>query len=209
MGLTLQPSSRLLVTITPSFARTLDNSQYVAASDAVGYEPTYGHRYLFAELDRKDLSMVTRMNLTFTPKLSLELYAQPLVSSGDYVTYKQLAEPQTYDFLAFQEGSVSGGGCQGGSTCVDDAGTRYVDFDQNGNADFSFLDRDFNLRSLNSTAVFRWEYRPGSTIFLVWQHRQADRVPVGDFDFGRDLGALFDAPPDDVLILKANVWLSL
>ena len=209
MGMTLQPSSRLLVTLTPSYAHTLDNSQYVTSTDALPYEPTYGRRYLFAELDRNDVSMVTRVNLTFTPKLSFELYAQPLVSSGDYVTYKQLAESQTYDFNEFEEGAVSGGGCLGGTTCVDEAGTRYVDFDQNGDADFSFEDRDFNLRSLNSTAVFRWEYRPGSTIFLVWQHRQLDSISNGDFDLGRDFGALFDAPSDDVLILKANVWLSL
>ena len=64
------------------------------------------------------------------------------------------------------------------------------------------------MRSLRSTAVLRWEYRPGSTLFFVWQHRQTDRVSLGDFDVGRDLGALFDAPSDDVLIVKANVWLS-
>ena len=209
MGMTLQPSSRLLITLTPRYDRTSSAAQYVTSTDAVSYEPTFGTRYLFADLERTDLSMVTRVNLTFTPKLSLEFYAQPLISSGNYVTYKQLAEPQTFEFEIFEEGVVAGDGCQGGTTCLDDTGTRYVDFDDDANADVTFTDRDFNLRSLTSTAVLRWEYRPGSTFFLVWQHRQVERASVGDFDIGRDFNRMFGAPSDDVIIFKANIWLSL
>jgi hypothetical protein len=84
-----------------------------------------------------------------------------------------------------------------------------VDFDRDGAADFDFGERDFNVRSLIGNAVLRWEYRPGSTIFFVWQRRQADRALLGDFDFGRDAGALFDAPADDRFIVKVNYWLGM
>jgi hypothetical protein len=90
-----------------------------------------------------------------------------------------------------------------------DEGVRYVDFDGNGSADQAFVDRDFNLRSLRATAVLRWEYRPGSTVFLVWQRSQADRASVGDFDFGRDADALFGAPADNRFIVKVNYWFGL
>ena len=208
LAATLQPSARLLVTLTPSFNRTTRGAQYVTATDAVAYQPTFGTRYIFADLKRRDVSMVTRVNLTFTPKLSLELFAQPLISTGDFVSYKQLAEPETYDFDVFEEGTAVGSGCVGGRTCEDASGTQYVDFDGDGAADLTFTDRDFNLRSLRSTAVLRWEYRPGSTLFFVWQHQQTDRVSLGDFDVSRDFNALFGAPSDDVFIIKANVWLS-
>ena len=56
--------------------------------------------------------------------------------------------------------------------------------------------------------MLRWEYRPGSTIFFVWQRRQAGSSSTGDFDFGRDLGAMFDANADDRFIMKVNLWLS-
>ena len=173
------------------------------------YDPTYGSRYLFADLERRDLSMVTRVNMTFTPRLSLELFAQPLVSSADYVTYKQLSRPGTFDFEDLEDGVAGEGGCVGGRTCVDDAGRRLVDFDGDGVADDDFADRDFNLRSLRATAVLRWEYRPGSTVFVVWQRQQAERASVGDFDVGRDLDALFAAPSDDRFIVKVNWWLGL
>ncbi|MEJ2205697.1 MAG: DUF5916 domain-containing protein, partial [Gemmatimonadota bacterium] len=209
LDITLQPSTRLLVTLEPSFERKTDAAQYVTTSDAVSYEPTYGSRYVFADLERRDLSMVTRVNMTFTPKLSLELFAQPLVSSGDFMTYKQLAQAETFTFETFQEGTATTDGCSGGRTCVDASGRRLVDFDGDGRADHSFTDRDFNLRSLRATAVLRWEYRPGSTIFFVWQRQQADRASVGTFDFGRDVDALFAAPADNRFIVKVNWWLGL
>jgi hypothetical protein len=98
--------------------------------------------------------------------------------------------------------------CAGGDICLLDD-EQYVDFDGDGAADFSFGERDFNVRSLIGNAVLRWEYRPGSTIFLVWQRRQSNEVIRGDFDFGRDLGALFDAPSDNRFIIKVNYWLGL
>lgn len=207
LGATLQPSPRLLVTLEPSFRTSEDGAQFVAATDVVPYAPTYGTRYIFADIERRDLSMVTRLNLTFTPRLSLELFAQPLVSAGDFVTYKQLTRAGAYAFDTFHEGAARDGTCVGGRTCLDGEGLRHFDVDGDGTVDLSLTDRDFNLRSLRSTAVLRWEYRPGSALFLVWQHRQVDRAALGDFAARRDLGALFRAPSDDVFIMKANVWL--
>ena len=88
-------------------------------------------------------------------------------------------------------------------------GDQYVDFDSDGTTDYSFNDKDFNVRSLVGNAVLRWEYRPGSAIFLVWQRRQQGRAQVGDFDFGRDVDALFAAPADDRFIIKVNYWLPI
>ncbi|MDA0312767.1 MAG: hypothetical protein O2992_11710 [Gemmatimonadetes bacterium] len=158
------------------------------------------------------MSLVSRVNYTFSPDLTFEFYGQALLSSGDYVRYKQLAAPESFAFDAFQEGSyLSVGGpavCSGGRTCEDEANQRYVDFDGDGTTDYSFFDRDFNVRSLRATGVLRWEYRPGSTIFFVWQRRQSDNSSLGNFDFERDLGAMFDADADDRLIVKVNLWLS-
>ncbi|HYR11301.1 MAG TPA: hypothetical protein VEQ60_26200, partial [Longimicrobium sp.] len=69
--------------------------------------------------------------------------------------------------------------------------------------------RDFTLRSLRGNAVLRWEWRPGSTLYLAWQQDRSDYAPyVGDFSMTRDRRALFDAQPDNVLVLKVSYWLN-
>jgi len=90
-----------------------------------------------------------------------------------------------------------------------EADRQFVDFDGDGAADYDFSDRDFNQRSLIGNVVLRWEYRPGSTIFFVWQHQQFERADIGDFELGRDVGALFSAPSSDTFIIKVNYWLGL
>jgi hypothetical protein len=212
VGLSIQPSARLRLSVDPTFTRETDGTQYVSTTTALPFQPTFGSRYIFADLERRSLSVVTRANYTFTPKLTFELFGQALLSAGDYVRYKQLATAGTFDFEIFSEGAYletdGAVSCGGGRSCESPSNRRYVDFDNDGAPDYSFGDRDFNVRSFRATAVIRWEYRPGSTLFLVWQRRQAATSPFGDFDFSRDAGALFDAPADDRFILKVNLWLS-
>ncbi|MCH7530381.1 MAG: carbohydrate binding family 9 domain-containing protein [Gemmatimonadetes bacterium] len=206
-----QPADNLSVSVSPNWSRSTTDAQYVSSTSILTYDPTYGRRYLFAELDRRSFSMVTRVDWTFTPTLSLQLYAQPLLSSGDYLEYKQLARAESYDFFGFEAGSAEtledGIRCTSNICNVD--GKQYVDFDGDGTTDYSFTDRDFNVRSLVGNTVLRWEYRPGSTIFLVWQRQQFSSVPIGDFDLSRDAGALFGAPADNRFIIKMNYWLGL
>jgi hypothetical protein len=69
-------------------------------------------------------------------------------------------------------------------------------------------DPNFNVRSLQGDAVLRWEYRPGSTIFFVWQQQRDGVAPIGDFGFTRDVGDIFREPPTNVFLLKATFWLA-
>ncbi len=212
-----RPSPNVEMSVQPRWSRATDASQYVSATSTLAYEPTYGRRYLFAELERSTFSMETRLDVSVSPTLTFQLFAQPFLSSGDFVGYRQLETPFTFDFIDFEEGSALVGTddvvCSGGAICsvVGDDGTvtQNIDFDGDGQADYAFRDRDFNQRSLVGNAVLRWEYRPGSTVFLVWQRQQRGRVADGSFDFARDLGALFDAPADNVFMVKVNYWLGL
>jgi hypothetical protein len=120
---------------------------------------------------------------------------------------------ETFDFDVFEEGphEVVGQGhvCRNARTCVDTYNRRYFDFDTDGTVDFALQDRDFKVRSLVGNVVFRWEYRPGSTIFLVWQRLQEDEVSAGNFDFGRDLSALVRAPAENVFMVKVSYRFAL
>ena len=74
---------------------------------------------------------------------------------------------------------------------------------------FTIDNRDFTISSFQSNAVLRWEYRPGSTIYLVWQREQEDEVMLGRFNLSRDARALFAAPARNVFMIKASWWVGL
>ena len=223
--MTLRPSPSVQIQLQPKYSQEIEPAQYVTSTDDASFGATYGRRYIFAELERRSFSLQTRLNMAFTPHLTLQLFAQPLLSSGDYLSYKQLREARTFDFDVFNEGTavpvVDGVSCTGGRTCVLD-GNRYVDFDGDGASDLSFADRSFTIQSLRLNAVLRWEYRPGSTIFLVWQQSRSNecrgatpspelcQIRNGSFDVTRDFSSLFgDATPDNMFIIKVNYWLGL
>jgi len=76
-----------------------------------------------------------------------------------------------------------------------------------GDSPFTFSDPSFTFRSLRGNAVLRWEYRPGSTIFLVWTRNGATQVPRGQIDWSTDSRALFQGPSENIFMVKVNYWL--
>ena len=201
LGITWRPASNISVSLSPGYSYDETAAQYVtgvADSTATGF---YGQRYVFAGLTQRTLSMNTRLNVTFTPNLSLELFAQPFLASGDYGDFKEFTAPGTLDKLVYG---------QDVGTIAEAGGVYTVDPDGTGPADtFTFRNPDFNFRSLRGNAVLRWEYRPGSTLFLVWTQARSGVEPVGDFDFRRDLHALFGAAADNIFLVKMNYWIGL
>ena len=213
----LRPSSNWEVQVGPRYRHEDDRAQYVTSTGDVPYGPTYGERYLFADVIREELSVTTRLDAAFTPNMSLQLFAQPLLSAGDFVRYEQLLRPGSFDFEAFSEGepvSATGDGgtgvrCAGGATCVDDAGIRHVDLDGDGRPDESFEDRDFSIASLRGNAVLRWEYASGSELFVVWQQIRRSGGAFGELRPGEDLRRLLGSRPENVFMIKIRHRLGL
>ena len=212
LEVTVRPSPSWEVELSPAYSYEHAPAQYVTQTTDPSFAPTFGGRYLFGELKRHEVSMDTRVNMTLSPRLTFQLYAQPLLSSGDYVAYKQLARPESFDFDVFEEGQAATTSvevtCVGGRTCVSD-GERYVDFDADGTTDLSFEEADFTVRSLRVNAVLRWEYRPGSALYLVWQQGREVEDGVGRLNVGRDLRTLWNAETENVFIVKLSYWLGL
>jgi hypothetical protein len=175
-------------------------AQYVSSREDPLATETFGARYIFGELEQTTLSMETRLNVTFTPNLTLELFAQPFIASGDYGQLRELKQAGTFDFIDY--------GIDAGEISLDDDGNTLVDPDGTGPAEpFTVYNSDFNRVSLRGTGVIRWEWRPGSTLFLVWQQSRSDRYKDGHFDFGRDADAMFAARADNIFMVKATYWI--
>ncbi len=187
------------LTLSPSVSWGTEQAQWVGAFDDPLATRTFGRRYVFAKLDQVTLSSSVRLNWTFTPKLSFQLYAQPLISVGDYSEYKELARSRSYDFVRYGEN---------GSTF--DAATLVADPDGPGGPAeaIQLPNRDFNVASLRGTALVRWEYRPGSTLYLVWTQQRSDFTDDPYFEFGPSFNQLATAPMENVFVLKMNWWFS-
>jgi hypothetical protein len=133
-------------------------------------------RDIFGEQKLHRLNLTTRGTITFTRNLTLQVYAQPFFAAVDYSNFKKLVPPRGYE---------------------------YVDSSVYDEDDWK---PDFNWTSFNSNVVLRWEYRPGSALYLVWtQAREAYRS-IGDFDFGRDWNGLYDTTPGNTFLAKVSYW---
>src|SRR3954470_16179384 len=137
--------------------------------------------YVFGELHQTTVAVTTRLNYTMTPRLSLQLYAEPFVSAGDYSAFKKLVNGDAHDFAQ-----------------------RYEPFAY----DYGTDNPDFNVKSFRTTNVLRWEYKPGSTLFVVWQQARENDVVPGGFRFGRDVRDIFAVVPRNTLLVKLAYWLN-
>ena len=204
-SVTVKPSASTSFSISPSYDHDFTAQQYVTSfQDAAAPSGFGGTRYVFGRLEQKTFAVNTRVNATFTPNLTLQLFAQPFLASGKYTSFKEFVAPKSGEMTYF--------GRDNGSTVervTSDGETTYrIDPDGTGAAEsFTFDNPDFNVRSLRGTAVVRWEYRPGSTLFFVWTQQREGFDQFGDFDFSRDRSALFRDRATNVFQVKATYWL--
>lgn len=204
-GVNVRAASNISVSFEPSYNYSRGGRQYVNAFTDPEATAFYGKRYLFADLKQKTVGFDTRMNMTFTPTLTFELFAQPFISSVHFSRFKEFVAPRSQAIRVFGEdvGTVTEirsaeGELESYAIDPDGAGPAAV---------LNQPNPDFNLRSLRGNAVLRWEYRPGSTLFLVWTRTSSHfgRL-IGDFEFGRDADALFGANSDNIFLVKVNFW---
>jgi hypothetical protein len=200
-----QPSPAFQVSVAPTYANETAtnasfngpvNRQYLSTLDG-GRAETYGRRYIFGYVDRTTLSTQIRFNITFKPDVTLDVYTEPFAASGRYNGFGELERTRGRELRRYGTDGTTLERLADGSVRVTDGGAVFV-----------LPNRDFNVRSFRSNVVLRWEWRPGSTLFVVWQQDRSSTASTGGHV---GLGDLFDslsASGDNVLALKTTWWLS-
>jgi hypothetical protein len=189
-----KPTSGLTLRVGPAFIRDRAAVQYVASADDTTAAATYGGRHVLARMTQTQASLTARASWVFSPEMSLDVFAQPLLASGDYYDFGELAQPGTLAIARYENRVREMAG-----------GELAVDPDDSGPAaPFTFDNPDFNLRSLRVNAVFRWEWQRGSTFYLVWTQTRDEDVGTARLRFSRDARALFDVPAHNVLLAKVT-----
>ncbi|RMF59073.1 MAG: hypothetical protein D6748_07250 [Calditrichaeota bacterium] len=196
-----RPDDALQLAINPFYSFNKDNLQYVTTETNSSQNT---ERYIFARLKQQTVGLVFRANFSLTPNLSIQYYGQPFISAGTYSLFKRITHPRAtrYEdrFATYHEDELQ--------LDLEDEVYR-VDENRDGIIDYTFDLPDFNFQEFRSNLVVRWEYLPGSTLFLVWSQDRNDFISNGRFSAGDDLRNLFDTHPDNIFLIKLNYWFSM
>ncbi len=207
LSLTYKPAPNVNLSFGPSYSKSLSEAQWVTSYADPTATATFGNRYIFANIDQTTISANIRLNWTFTPRLSLQVFMQPLISSGKYTNMKEFTRPGSFVFRNFGlNGSTmnTNNDPQGNITSYD------IDPDGAGSSPtVNVGNPDFNFTSLRGNAVLRWEYRPGSTVYLVWTQNRSDYLNDGQFQFRRSFNRLVSAKADNIFMLKFTYWFNV
>jgi hypothetical protein len=193
-SISYKPLDFLTVTISPNYDFRKDNLQFI---DNFTYQDD--NRYLFGEIHQNTFYFTTRINLTITPDFTIQYYGSPFISAGKYSNFKKITDPkaESYNdrFHIYNNSEIS---------LFDEDLVYGISEAANGNYDYYFDMPDFNFKQFRSNLVLRWEYKPGSMLFLVWSQDRTDAVTDGDFRFGDNMKSMFQISPNDIFLIKLS-----
>jgi hypothetical protein len=193
--LQLRPSNVLDASVGVQLQRDTEATHFVTR-----VATTPGDRFVVARLDRRSAAITTRASYAVTPDLSLQLYARPFSYGGRFSGFAEVDRPRATAFAdrfhRVTDDEVS----------YDADNDRYT-VERDGLEPISFRNPDVGLVSLDATALMRWEYRPGSTLFVVWGSNRSLYDRDGFPDVRRDMAALRGAAGSNTLLVKMSYWL--
>ena len=196
-GLRYRPTAQATMSLRPRLSISRDPSQYVTS-----VEHGDDTEYVFGEIRRRTLAVTMRASYTFSPDITLDVYAQPFVGTGDYHEFARVDVPQANAF-----GNRFASLSDRTSFAPSDDAYR-VDQDRDGQVDYSFDDPDFTFEQLRSTVVFQWQYRRGSHFYFVWNRGRTLSRGAADFDPADGVTDLLTGG-QNTFAVKLDFWLGV
>jgi len=191
INLTAKPGQSFTATLSPSWSRNRNDIQYVTRTET-------GDRYILAQINQQIVSMSLRMNYNITPDLTIQYWGQPFLAAMDYSRFKAVTDPRAeklrdrYHLITESE------------TVYDAEDNRYsIDENLDGTVDYEFDNPDNNYDQFLSNLVVRWEFMPGSTLYMVWSQTRNYNDSTGSFSLEQNLNNLYTTKkPYDVFLIK-------
>jgi hypothetical protein len=191
----VRPVNSFNFSVNASYERNVDDLQYVDTAYAGG-----AARYLLGRIDQDTIGLTFRANLFITPDFTIQYYGSPFVSNGRYGQFKRATAPRaaSYEdrFYRFAPSEIA---------YVPEANAYRV---SEGGATYAFGNPDFDFRQFRSNLVARWEFRPGSSLYVVWSQDRTDEEIFGK-SLTSSLDALRFAPATNVFLVKMSYWFGL
>ena len=199
-GMRVRLTDRLSVSAHYDYSHHVNDLQYVDTPETVT-----GSRYVLGNIDQTTHGLTIRLNVSITPDLTIQYYGSPFVSSGRYTAFRKATDTLASEYDArfhlyatdeiafdpeqntYQVQEAAGG-----------PGSRY-----------SFENPDFSFREFRSNLVARWEYRPGSALYVVWSQGRTSDSALYEDSLGNNYDALWRSTARNVLLVKLQHWFSL
>jgi hypothetical protein len=188
------PFNTLRVSVGLNYSSNTDNLQYVGTK--VFNDDT---RYILGKINQHTLGATFRIDFNITPELSIQYYGSPFASVGTYSEFKAVRNPGAAEY-ADRFSSINP---------VLRNNNYEMSESSSGQIDYSFWNPDFTFCQFRSNLVFRWEYRPGSHLYLVWAQEKTAYLTPGGGSVSEALGNLQDLYPKNILLAKCSYWFSL
>jgi uncharacterized protein DUF5916/cellulose/xylan binding protein with CBM9 domain len=188
MGIKWNQSSHMNHQINLHFNYREDDTQYLETVDLrerPGGQGIGGLSYVFGKIYQKTADITLRTTWLFSRNQSLEIYAQPFISVGDYANAVELGRPDSYDRIPYAEPG------------------------------YQVTANDFSYTAFNFNLVYRWEYRRGSTLYVVWTQGRSsydlrgDAPPGGHYENGLRAADVFASEPANTFLVKVSYWLPI
>lgn len=191
-GFTYRPIDALSLAFHPNFTKSYDDLQYVTENIV-----SNDQRYILGRIEQSTLIFRFMLDFNISPDLTIQYYGSPFISSGKYTEFKKVDNANAADygdrFHQFSSSEI---------LYNETTGLYDVDENQDGNIDYSFENPNFNFKQFQSNLVLRWEFTPGSMVYLVWTQNKTNYDGLGTFHFSEDMGQLFSTIPENVFLIK-------
>jgi hypothetical protein len=199
LELSYRPWNFLLLSVEPGYTKGRRDLQYVETLEFENQD-----RYIISTLNSEIFSADFRINISITPDFTIQYWGQPFLFAGNYSAFKKVTEPmaENYNerFHIFNGDEIS----------YDPEENFYnIDENLNGTVDYSFENPNFNFFEFRSNLVVRWEYIPGSAVYLVWSQGRNGDNPNGEFNFTADMKELYSIEPHNIFLVKLSFRLSI
>lgn len=197
--LSYRPINALGLSLEPSYSIRRNDIQYLET-----FELDDCDRYISAGIKTEMISADFRIDFSITPDLSIQYWGQPFVFAGEYSDFKRMTDTKAENYNdryhIFSDNEIS----------YDTENAMY-DFDENqdGSIDYSLEDPDFKVFEFRSNLVLRWEYIPGSTLYVVWSQGREEVEETGIFNWNNDMVDLYRNVPRNIFLIKLSYRLSM
>jgi len=182
-----QLNDRFSITSRTIFDNTIDHHEYIRNT-----------KYLVGTIDRNTISSTLRFEYYISPEISLQYYGNPYASTGKYENFREVAEADNKS-LNLRYNNLQ-------STLQPD---NYYQLTKNGLPAYRIENPDIKRQEFNSNLVGRWEFRPGSTLYLVWTNTRFEESNQLDQSIWKSFGNIWKVQSQNVFMVKFSYWFSL